>query len=213
MNISFEALRLAHTLFIQTTFKLPKKLPRKEGKKMPPKFFSPILSTLTSQIPLQINQNQIVFFSFHFLHNKICTRIVFARPSSVYAQGERERDDLRCFVDNLLDIVLAEAAITCVVDLVDERDGFGLAHCHHPHVIGPAAGFLRGLTDSVEHRPQGRHGRTLQGGSNHHHSLISLRLTYLSEFSRFVVRIARFWVVCIIQLMKLWLVVNVILTF
>ena len=89
---------------------------------------------------------------------------------------EDKEMNLRGFFDNFLDIVFAETSMADGVELVNEGQRFGLAHCNHPYIIGAAAGSLRRDSDTVKHRPQRRHYYAFHGRSRHRVGMINGRL-------------------------------------
>jgi hypothetical protein len=49
-------------------------------------------------------------------------------------QDTRDRGYLRGLVNELLDVILAEVAVPCIVNLLQHRHRLGFAHCHHSHL-------------------------------------------------------------------------------
>ena len=75
--------------------------------------------------------------------------------------------NLRRLVDELLDVVLAEAAVARVVDAPDDRHRLGLAHRHHAHGPRRAPRPRRRLLRARQHRPE-RRRRDLRRGHGRH---------------------------------------------
>ena len=75
-----------------------------------------------------------------------------------------ERTNLRSFLDEFLDVVLAEAAVAGIVDLADDGDRLRLADGDNPDLLGRAARSLGGLVDALQHRPQRRRSSAVHGG-------------------------------------------------
>jgi hypothetical protein len=69
------------------------------------------------------------------------------------------RKNLRGLGDELLDVVLAEAAVAGVVELPQHRPGLGLPHRHHSHRPRRATRPLRCAPSKCQHGPQSRRGR------------------------------------------------------
>jgi hypothetical protein len=66
---------------------------------------------------------------------------------------------LRSFLDELLDVIFAEASMASTVHLAEERDRLGLADGHDSDRVRRTARALSGQLDTVEHRSE-------CGGSN-----------------------------------------------
>lgn len=79
---------------------------------------------------------------------------------------ERE-GDLRSFVEDLMNVVFAEASVAGVVNLADERDWLRLRHRHDPNQLRVATRPLRRITDPRHYRPERRHGRSFHRRSSH----------------------------------------------
>jgi hypothetical protein len=103
-------------------------------------------------------------------------------------EKENERENLRSFLDELLNVVFSETAMPGVVDLADERDRFGLAHGHHSDLVGRAPGQLGGSLDSLQDGPEGSRCDAVYGGCRgghvratllHHHVLLAFFLVQI----------------------------------
>ena len=62
----------------------------------------------------------------------------------------RAQKYLRSFLDDFLDVILAEAAMAGVVDLPEDGGRLRLANRHHSDIVGAAAGLLGRQLDAVE---------------------------------------------------------------
>lgn len=69
---------------------------------------------------------------------------------------------LRGFIDDFLDVIFAEASVTCIVELANHRNGFGFGYRNDPDPVGFGASSLRRLLNSEYHRPQRRDGDALR---------------------------------------------------
>ena len=72
---------------------------------------------------------------------------------------------LRSFIDEFLNIIFAKAAVTSVVDLADERNGFSFGHANDPDLFGSAARPLRRMLDSEQDRAERCHRRASTAGA------------------------------------------------
>lgn len=75
--------------------------------------------------------------------------------------------NLRGLLDDLLDVILTEAAVADVVDLADEGYGLRLADRHHSNLLRRPTASLRRLLGPGEHRAEGRRGGAFRGWRRH----------------------------------------------
>jgi hypothetical protein len=81
-----------------------------------------------------------------------------ASTSLGLGKQQGEQSNLGRLVDQLLDVVFAEASVARVVDGPEERHGLGLADRHHAHGLRRAPGPRRRLVRARQHRPERQRG-------------------------------------------------------
>lgn len=95
-----------------------------------------------------------------------------------------KENNLRSFINNLLDVVLSEASMGSLVDLADERHRLRFGDCHDADLIGSPARPLSRLPDSEHHRPESCGGCAFHHWSSHM-NLIAVLLVYSGGFCTF----------------------------
>lgn len=95
-------------------------------------------------------------------------KISIWKLDSITRIGEK---NLWSFIDDFLNVILAEATVTCVVDLADKWDGFSLGDCKDPDPLGISSNLLRRLPSPQNHRAESSCDGCLHRRSCHRHSL------------------------------------------
>jgi hypothetical protein len=90
-----------------------------------------------------------------------------ASTSLGLGKQQGEQSNLGRLVDQLLDVVFAEASVARVVDGPEERHGLGLADRHHAHGLRRAPGPRRRLVRARQHRPERQRGALRRGHGRH----------------------------------------------
>lgn len=108
-----------------------------------------------------------IFWKLQQWQNQSATSQVVSKWRIPQIHEENQTPNLRRLGDELLDVVLAEAAVAGVVEFPHHRHRLRLPHRHHPHRLRRAPRPLRRLRRAPQHRPQRRRRRALRRSRRH----------------------------------------------
>uniref|UniRef100_A0A7C9D627 Uncharacterized protein n=1 Tax=Opuntia streptacantha TaxID=393608 RepID=A0A7C9D627_OPUST len=84
-----------------------------------------------------------VWYAIYKSLDLVTLQVAYKMPFNIFRE-------LRCFLDYLLNVVLAETAMASIVDLTEERDWLGFADGDDFNLIGATAGAFCSLRHAVE---------------------------------------------------------------